>query len=54
MKDLPTTKSLKTSRHYLRQITRKGGFHKETDYDTLDDPRVPKDISIQFNVIRGL
>ena len=54
MKDLPTTKNLKTSRHYLREITRKGDFHKETDYEFLDDPHVPKDISIQLNVIKGL
>ena len=53
MKDFPTTKSLKTNRRYLREITKKGGFHKETDYDSLDDPRVPKDISIQLNVMRG-
>ena len=50
VKELPTTQSAKTSRHYLREIAAGRGILKMTDLESLHKSSVPLDIGILFSL----
>ena len=50
VEELPMTKSLKTSRHYLREIAAGQGIQKWTDLEALENSSTPPNINILFSL----